>query len=120
MMIITIQMCITPIAMYFMFAKTYAGHDIELGKEFCFPFDTILFAILAIGCLVHQLMTAAICLPSAVIFGSHFISTLGVQLTGFFGCLTIAGTLGVMFPIQTSLEYSEQCLALANQSSKDS
>ena len=117
MMNTTLQLCTLPIVMYFLCAKTYLGHDIELGKEFCLYFDITLSAILIIGCSVHQIMTAIICLPSAVVFGSHFIFNLGVQLTGFFGCLAIAVTLGVMFPIQKSLGYSEPILA--NESRKD-
>ena len=115
---ITFQLCILPIVMHLMCAKTYSRDDIELDKEFCILFDIMLFAILVIGCSVHQMMTALTCLPSAVFFGSHFISTLGVQLTGFFGCLAIAGTLGVMFPIQPPLASFEK--PLANQSSKGS
>ena len=59
-------------------------------------------------CVDHQIATALTFLPSLVIFDYRFISTVGVQLVGFFGCLAMACILGMMFPIVTPLESTQQ------------
>jgi hypothetical protein len=66
--------------------------------------ESLLFGMLVTACVAHQFMTALACQPSSMVFDSLFMSTLGVQLTGFFGCLAIACALGSMFPILKQLE----------------
>ena len=80
----------------------------EREKTHCECCDTMIFAILIIMCAAYQITTALTLLPSLVISDYCFISTLGVQLMGFFGCVAMACVLGMMFPIVTPLESTEQ------------
>ena len=83
--------------------------DYPIFEEgYCTCTDSIVFVMFVIMYINLQMLITLVCRPSAVIFDYRFISTLGVQLTGLFGCLVMACILGMMFPIVTPLESPEQ------------
>ena len=92
------------ISIWAILADTDFGSDPEDEERFYRFVDSALFAVLVIGCAAHLIMTAVIFLPSLVIFDQRFIATLAIQLSGFVGCLAMACTLGVMFPVAVPVE----------------
>ena len=106
------------VASYLLFPENIFKERVAREKIHCECCDIMIFAILVIMCVVYQITTALTFLPSLVIYDYRFISNIGMQLMGFFGCMAMACALGMMFPIVTPLESWEHIHV--NQSIKDS
>jgi hypothetical protein len=118
-------MIIALMVIFYMFSLSFwialSATDLEGCPEdeerSCHSIDSGLFAGLVIVCAAHQIMNALICRAPSIVFDYRFISTLGIQLSGFFGCLAMANKLGVMFPVAIPLKYLAH--TLDNKSTED-
>ena len=114
---LTVIFFIFSVSFWVILAGTDFGSDPEDEERFYRFVDSALFVVLVMGCAAHLIMTTVTFLPSLVIFDQRFVSTLAIQLSGFVGCLAMACTLGVMFPVAIPLESSAH--TLENKSTKD-